>query len=273
MNRFLLTFFKLATALLAAVFISSSIHKASCMKFMKQALASSNPILLGDSHAAQLDLKNVHEISSEGSSLFLPLQFLTTYRNQLAKDKPLLISVWHQNVTSRSEEISNGISKPSHSLKMFSEGSTLLGLRPLGSLQTFKSKLLYVFGFLGIHRSLLDGSGTCFEGRVDNIPKPNLENSRGVHLNKSAIEKINAIASEDSLNLIWIISPEIRELSVHYAKINQQLDSLLNLQSRPNVKVLDLRELDLPLNHFRDEHHINCKPQALIDSLVREVLR
>ena len=239
---------------------------------MKDTLNNSNPILLGDSHAAQLDLTDVHEISSEGSSLFLPLHFLMKYRHQLAKDKSLLISVWHQNITSKQEEISNGVSKPSHSIKMFSEASTILGLTPITSLHASNSKLLYACGFLGIHRNILDGSGTCFEGQTDKIPQPSLENFRGVYRNQSAIEQINLIAAEDSLNLVWIISPEIREYSNHYAQLNQQLDSLLNLHSSPNIKVLDLRELDLPLNHFRDEHHINCKPKELIDSLVRESL-
>lgn len=272
MRPFLSTFLSLFFALMIAVFICATVHKKHCSKTLEEVISNQNPILLGDSHAAQLDLTNVHEISSEGSSLFIPLEFLRRFGGELPEEKTILISVWHQNITAKQEEISRGISSASHTLKMFAEASTIFGLSAIRDLLTFKSKLLYCCSYLGIHRNILDGSGTCFEREIQKVPTPNLTTSRGVVSQISTIEEINRLAQEDNLKILWVISPEIKELSQHYASLNRQLDSLLNLNPNPNVSVLDLRSLSLPLDYFRDEHHINCKPKALIDSLVHDAL-
>lgn len=272
MRPFLSTFLSLLFALVIAVFICATIHKKHCSKPLEEVISNQDPILLGDSHAAQLDLKNVHEISSEGSSLFIPLEFLRHYGGDLLEEKPILISVWHQNITAKQEEISRGISSASHSLKMFAETSTVFDLSAIDHFPTFKSKLLYFCGYLGIHRNILNGSGTCFESEIQKIPTPKLTKRRHVVCSISAIEEINRLAREHNLRILWVISPEIKELSHHYATLNMQLDSLLNLNPNPNLSILDLRTLSLPLDYFRDEHHINCKPKALIDSLVRDAL-
>lgn len=272
MRPFLSIFLSLLFALVIAVFICATVYKKYCSKTLEEVISNQNPILLGDSHAAQLDLTNVHEISSEGSSLFIPLEFLRRFGDELPEEKTILISVWHQNIVAKQEEISRGISSASHTLKMFAEASTVFDLSTIRDLKTFKSKLLYFCGYLGIHRNILDGSGTCFEREIQKVPTPKLTKRRGAVSRISAIEEINRLVQEDNLRVLWIISPEIKELSHHYTTLNLQLDSLLALNTNPNVSVLDLRSLSLPLDNFRDEHHINCKPKALIDSLVRDAL-
>ena len=272
MRPFLSTFLSLFFALVIAVFICATVHKKHCSKSLEEVISDQNPILLGDSHAAQLDLTNVHEVSSEGSSLFIPLEFVRRYGGELPEEKTILISVWHQNITANQEEISRGISSASHSLKMFAETSTVFDFSAIYNLPTFKSKLLYFCGYLGIHHNILDGSGTCFESELQKMPTPKLTKRRSVVSRISAIEEINRLAKEDNLRIMWVISPEIKDLTHHYATLNLQLDSLLTLNKNPNVSVLDLRSLNLPLDYFRDEHHINCKPKALIDSLVRDAI-
>lgn len=273
MRQFLLYFIRNAFLLLLTVFIVSFSYKKHCENTVLTLLQSPRALLIGDSHAQQLDLTETDKISCGGSSLYLPLAFLEKYRAEIPKNKPILISVWHNNISQRQENISIGERPPAGSLDMFSDASSFLNFSPFWRLESFKARLLFITAYLSVHHNILDDHFECFIEELEAIPKSQLPEYSAPEIPESAIEKINCIAKSEHLRLLWVISPELKALSSHYAEANLALDSILNLHRTPNIKILDLRVLDLPFNHFRDEHHINCKAQAIIDSLVCNALQ
>lgn len=271
MKAFFAYFLKFSVSFLVLLFFASLMHHKRIEKQIDAALVDEKSILLGDSHAAQLDLPNCHEISAAGSSLYLPYFFLKKNAPSIPKEKVICISLWHENLNTDSEHSSLGNFSGVKGLKKYAEASTILGIEHLLELPKFKSRILFLLASLSFQSSILNNTGTCFEGRF----KGEIDFSfaeKSFNSKNRAITAINSIAKRHGLKLLWVISPQISTSSKAIQEKNSIIDSILTPDLSRNVQILDLRKLELPMSSFRDMHHINCDSRDTINYLFKRKL-
>lgn len=271
MRAFLAYLSKRAILFVVFLITVSMLHNEFLKNEISTAIEDDNCILLGDSHAAQLDFPYTHEISSAGTSLYLPYFFLRQYAHRLPKRKVICISLWHENINTSCEAESFGVFRGAKALKTYATSSTVFGFQHLQELPDIKSKMLYLISALGLHRSPLNNTGTCFEGNINRkfdftyAEKP-------FNTESQVVNEINQMAAHHDINLLWIISPQIATTSNTIEKKNSIIDSLLAPNATRNIQILDLRQLNLPTSAFRDNHHINCNPRDTINKLFTQKL-
>lgn len=224
----------------------------------------SNPrILVGDSHAAQLDLDKSSELSIQGSSLTLLNLILDNAPIFLDSSKTIIATIWHQNLVKQHSPTFN------QKIQFWSALMSLpfsieINQTYINSSPSVWSKI----GLLALKRSQLNNSGTCFEGTFEYQkaldPRFKItQDSSQIHLN--IIPKLQNCPA----NVLLVVSPNNPNNYENKEALVSITDNFLTRIPKANhISVLDLRHLQFPDSCWRDWHHLNCKGSRIVSEAV-----
>ena len=251
----------MTTTLVMSLGIRQIVYKAEYSSNTYE-LKTNPRILVGDSHAAQLDLNQTTELSIQGSGLTLLNLVLDNTHIFLDSSKTLIATIWHQNLVTQEAASFNQKTQFWSTLKSLPFNANI------SRIQMSNPSIWSLIGALALKRSQLNNSGTCFEGTFEPTKAPGPEfkttpNPYQHHL------QINPKLLKCPANILFLVSPT----NPNNYQNKKALESVTNdfLKSIPthdHISILDLRLSHFPDSCWRDWHHLNCKGSRIVSEAV-----